>query len=334
MAEIRQDILTGEWIIIADNRMKRPYDFVRSETPREKGHLCMFCPGNEAYTTPSVFELPDASKKGWEIRVFPNKYPAVSEKALPVSGCFEPYTALSATGLHEIVVDTPNHSEKLHELSPQRLKKVLEVLKARELEMLKKSGFKYIHIFKNNGPKAGASISHSHWQIVALPFLPKEQSDVYANAKSFFEEHNKTVFAAMLEAEKCAAVRMVDENEHFAMFAPYASKFGFELNILSKTPKERFSELSSEKLLSLARLMNTALTGIYRLGKDVCYNIIFNDAPLDKDSGFLHFYVRIIPRLGQLAGFEFGTRGYINQTSPENAAAFYRGEAPSGLPKL
>ena len=220
MSEIRRDLLTGEWVVMADNRMKRPYDFERSRTPKEIRHVCSFCPGNEEMTPEAIYEEKDGD--GWSIRVFPNKYPAVHPEcaeSCPMEDC-GPYTSLKAWGVHEIIVDTPRHDEKIHDFSKERMNAVLMVMRRRYEAIKSVEMVKYIHIFKNFGPKAGASISHSHWQIIGVPFLPKEQSDVYENTERHFEKTGESLFDRIIEFEKQEASRVLAEDPYFIAVVP------------------------------------------------------------------------------------------------------------------
>ncbi len=325
MSEIRQHILTKEWVIFADNRMKRPYDFELNTTPKELSHICGFCPGNEKMTTDAVQTVSFSKNAPWDIRVFPNKFPAVSpSEAIPMDSGRGLYTSLSGFGYHEILVDTPTHGQTPKDFSDEQLLELFKVLQQRKLSVMRLPEIKYVHIFKNCGPKAGASISHSHWQIVGLPFLPKEQSDIFENCKKYFDESKETLWERILKEEISEKTRIIMQTEDFLMFCPYASRFGFEINIAAKKSGISFEDFSVKSLKELGGLLRLGLKGVDKLSDSACYNIILNDAPLQKDSSCSNFYIRIIPRLGQLAGFEFGTRGYINHTYPEKASEFYR----------
>lgn len=324
MSEIRKDILTGEWIILADNRMTRPYDFEFSKPQKEIVKVCSFCPGNEHMTMETVYEIP--GDEGWSIRVFPNKFPVVrnefeseysfSEEEVNIFG--------KANGRHEIIVDTPIHSEKICDFSKKRYYELFSALRERFRDMKKDEFIKYIHVFKNFGPSAGASISHSHWQIIGIPFVPKEPSEVYENSKKFMEARGKSIFSCIIESERSCGKRMINENEKFAAFAPYASRFGYEIDIMDKEGGESLGEFSDEKLEYLVDIFKDAICRVSKIREGICYNISFNDAPKGKENPGYSWYARIIPRMGRLAGFELGTRGYVNPVYPETAAEFYR----------
>ena len=189
LSEVRQDIFTGEWIIFAGNRMKRPYDFIKKSVPKTfDSSECQFCPGNEKLTTEPLYQ--DGSNGNWRIRVFPNKYPAVSDKSDEADNEGF-YRAESGFGIHEVVVDTPDHTAVLHDFSVEKIRDILKVLKARFIAISENENIKYAQIFKNCGPDAGASIMHSHWQIIGVPVIPCEQTNIIKNEKKYKDEFGK-----------------------------------------------------------------------------------------------------------------------------------------------
>lgn len=321
MSEIRKDILSGNWVILADNRMGKPYDFEFPKVQKERIKVCAFCPGNEDMTTDTISEV--QGEKGWEIRVFSNKYPAV-EGVIDADFSGEINISGHAAGRHEIVVDTPMHGEKIQDFSEDKLKKLFLVLQERFRDMEKEEIIQYIHIFKNCGPSAGASVSHSHWQVLGVPFVPKGNEDVYENARKFAEEKGRSIFESIIDAEKSEGSRIVAENEKFIAYVPYASGLAFELHITDKVGGEAFGAFSCEKLECLAEIFKECLFMVGKIQEDICFNISFSDAPRGSAKDFYNWYARIIPRFGSLAGFEMGTGAFINPVYPEKAAEFYR----------
>ena len=148
MSEMRQDILTGEWVIFAGNRMKRPYDFIKKSVPKTSDKKeCQFCPGNEYLTTAPVYQ--DGADGQWTIRAFPNKYPAVDSAG--DDGCSDGeglYTSFCGKGIHEVIVDTPNHLEIIEDFDTKHICEILKVLKIRYSEIISNDYIKYVQIFK------------------------------------------------------------------------------------------------------------------------------------------------------------------------------------------
>lgn len=316
---MRQDILTGEWVIFAGNRMKRPYDFIKKSVPKTSDSSdCQFCPGNEKLTTSPVYQ--DGADGEWSIRVFPNKYPAVSREYEEADGEGF-YKAEAGRGIHEVVVDTPDHNGIIHDFSEEKLFGIFEVIRDRYTEIASAEGIKYVQIFKNCGPDAGASIMHSHWQIIGVPVIPREQAEVLLRNRKRGESDGGCIICAILGHELERGVRIIAENECFAAFSPYASKMSYETAIVSKRHIATFGEFGDDTLRALAEILKKVLSAVKTLRKGICYNLCFEDTPRGEDG---HWYMRVLPRMGNPAGFEYGTNSYINPIFPEDAAEYMR----------
>ena len=321
LSELRQDILTGEWVIFAGNRKKRPYDFIKKSVPKTTGTVdCQFCPGNERFTTDAVYQ--DGENGKWSIRVFPNKYPAVSGKVTDEdAGGDGFYTSFRGNGAHEVIVDTPDHFETIQDFDAGHLFRVLKVLRARYENILSRDGIKYVQIFKNCGPDAGASIMHSHWQIIGVPVVPEEQTKTAGTLKSHRIKTGECLICSVLRHERERGIRIVGENSRFTALSPYASRMSYECDIIAKEHISRFSEFDDRALFDLARLLREVLSAVRTLRKEICFNLCFEDTPKGRDG---HWFMRVLPRMGNLAGFEYGTHSYINPVLPEDAAEYMR----------
>lgn len=324
MSELRRDILTGEWVIYATNRRDRPYDFEKKSVPHTNQSECLFCPGHEDMTPTAVYQ--DKEADNWSIRVFPNMYPAVSDEANPIMQ-EEFYCNADGQGKHEVVVDTPAHEGKLHEFSAGHITKVLQVLQNRFHTFEQQENIRYIQVFKNSGPEAGASINHSHWQIVGIPVIPFTQECVFENSRQYYKTHQRCILCDMLQHEKEKKLRVIGENEGFLAFVPYAAKLSYEVYFVPKKHMTSFSALGPEDVKAFAEILKPVLKRTQDIMNGVSYNICFQDFKAKADSQpYYHWYVRVLPRIGNPAGFEYGTGSYINPVLPEKAAAFYRGE--------
>lgn len=319
LSELRQDILTGEWVIFAGNRKKRPYDFVKKSVPKTVDSKdCQFCPGNEHFTTNAVYQ--DGPDGKWKIRVFPNKYPAVSDEYNVVDG-ENFYNAVNGNGVHEVVVDTPEHRALIHDFSENHIFEILKVLRERFVVISSDENIKYIQMFKNCGPDAGASIMHSHWQIIGVPVIPEKQSEMIKRNAEYKKKSGKCLICGIVEHEIKEKKRIIAESTNFVLFTPYASKMSFECYIAAKKHISSFADFNDEMLIELSKMIKMILSGVKTLRKDICYNLCFEDTPRGEDG---HWYMRIIPRMGNLAGFEHGTNSYINPVLPEVAAEYMK----------
>jgi UDPglucose--hexose-1-phosphate uridylyltransferase len=260
-------------------------------------------------------------KKEWDIRVFPNKFPAVEIKepvAWKSSGKW-PEVGADAYGSQEVVVETPRHDKQMADLGVGRIARVFRVCAERQRELMKLDGIKHVAVFKNKGWGAGTSLMHSHMQIAALPVESKEALEEARAEKLWRQEYGRCGYCE-LAGKEIKGERAVAENEHFACFAPWASRFGYELMFLPKRHLNSLTELRPVEFECLAELVKAALAKLAKLGAD--YNLYFHGSPKGED---LHFHAHLTPRVQKWAGFEFESGAVINSFSPEGAAEFYRG---------
>lgn len=325
MPELRKDPITGTWVIISPERRKRPRYFRPvSEEDSAQPANCPFCEGNEALTPPELlaFRRPGsaANKPGWEVRVIPNKYPALRvEGTLDKrgDGCFD---RMSGIGAHEVIIETPHHSKGLAELPPENLEKVLLAFRARIRDLKNDIRFRYIMIFKNHGPSAGATLAHSHSQLIALPVVPLRVKEELEGAAAHFRVKERCIFCDILRYESEQEKRVLLETRHFTVLAPYAPRFSFELAIYPKRHDACYENCREDELQDLAQVLNDVLRRYQRILNQPDYNLIVHNAPLQKDLGeHFHWHMELMPMLSRTAGFEWGTGFYINPVPPEEA---------------
>lgn len=313
--ELRKDYILDRYVIISSERSKRPFDF-KKESPKVKSQKdCFFCLGKESMTTEEIGRI---EKKGkWNIRWFRNKYPAVEPKGnynLKTDNHF--YTFSDAYGIHEIIVETPKHKKQLSDLKEDEIAEILEVYSSRIKELSSVAGIKYVCVFKNQGLDAGTSLVHSHTQIIAYNKIPQLILEELNAAK----KHSSCPYCRIIENEK-NSYRRCFENSSFAAFAPYASRFHFEIWIFPKEHVRSITEMNRQKLKDLAEILKKILIKLKKL--NASYNMQLHYAPKGED---LHFHIEICPRISIFGGFEILTGDTINSLPPEEAAKFYRGE--------
>ncbi len=294
---LRKSDLTGELIFFAEERANRPHLHGENDASR-----CPFCLANESMKPPNLYETDDK-----RIRIFPNLYPILGE------GEGDAY------GIHTVLVDTDQHKERLHQFSDANVYQVLFALKKHTARLLRDEQIRYVQIFKNDGINAGASQAHSHWQIAALSVMPPRISLMMQNLSAHYEANGTCYFCDME-----FGARLIEENELFYGFAPRDSKFCYEINIVPKQHVHGITGLSEAQLWSLGTMLKSMLNrlnNVSHVDGGIPYNICVYSAP---DTGVcndaFHFYVQIIPRMGNMAGFEFSTGCYINSVLPETAA--------------
>ncbi len=332
MPELRKDPVIGRWVIIATERGKRPSDFaVEQEVVDKKG--CPFCEGSEDKTPPEIYALRGNSKPngpGWEVRVVPNKFPALRiEGDLDKVGVGM-YDRMNGIGAHEVIIESPSHGKKLESLSIETLSKVFEAYKIRMLDLQNDHRFRYIIVFKNEGLAAGASLSHSHSQLIATPVTPKRVKEELEGAQEYFKYKDRCVYCDIIREELHQKARVVYENKDFISFCPFASRFPFEVQILPKRHQPDFHGIQPNEILSMSDAVKVTLNKLAKALNKPQYNYIVHTGPVRRqrpgywttiDQDF-HWHIEVMPRLTKVAGFEWGTGFYINPTIPEEAAKF------------
>ncbi len=321
MSEFRRNPLTEEMTLYAENRKNRPYEFKHEIQTKQKNTInCPFCGGHEAQTTEAVYQ--DGPDDIWQLRVFPNLFPAVSENSYLLQEEEAFYEQHIGRGRHEVFVDTREHTETIDTFSAERVEQILAVLQERSRAIKENKEISYVQIFKNCGPSAGMSIHHSHWQLMGIPVVPRR---IHTMSKKM--QKTNCLFCKMLVYEKEKKQRLAGETSRFYAIAPYASRFPYEVWIAPKLHQQNFTDMTETERKELSVLMLQILQKIILLKEDIGYNICIMDAPKDMD---FHWHIEILPRIGGFAGFEYATDCFINLVLPENAAAHYRGEEKRG----
>lgn len=329
MPELRKDPIIDRWVIISTERGKRPVFFTEEASP-SKVSMCPLCSGNENMTPPEVFAIrPDGSPPNspdWTLRVVPNKFPALRiEGDLNKEGVGL-YDRMNGIGAHEVIVETPVHGQTLSNMDVHGIQNVLIAYRERVLDLTKDRRFKYIMIFKNHGSVAGASLDHSHSQLIALPIVPRRVLEEINGGLAYYKYKDRCIFCDIITQEKEDNVRIVFENARFIALSPYASRFPFEVWILPKEHEPYFiSSNRDDNYFSAAEVLSAVLKRYDKVLNSPPYNYMIHTTPFgDGATPHYHWHMEVIPRLTKMAGFEWGTGFYINPTPPEEATVYLR----------
>jgi UDPglucose--hexose-1-phosphate uridylyltransferase len=309
MSELRRDLLHATWTILAPDRGTRPHD-VTLET-RPQAHVsCPFCPGNETETPPEIVAsgrpagLP-ADRPPWRVRVFENRYPAVSGPA----------------GRHEVVVLSPDHAADLARLPAEHLAELLTVVQARVADLENHPELVSALFFLNSGAGAGASLSHPHGQILATPVVPTVlQTEILAHAD--WRRQRGGCLLCHLAGEAAGDGRLVAESPTAMAFAPHASRFAWEMLLVPRRHAARFTDASAVEIDAMATLLGRVCRALRAAAGNPAYNLVLHSTPSGVED--FHWHLELLPRLAPLAGFETGTGFHINPVRPEVAAAALR----------
>ncbi|MBI3034386.1 DUF4931 domain-containing protein [Candidatus Woesearchaeota archaeon] len=310
--ELRKDYILDRWVFFASERKARPREFRHEETA--EGHECFFCPGNEALTPGEIGRV--GSRDKWQIRWFPNKFPAVIQEGNPhvrTDNTF--YTFSSAYGRHEIIVDTPDHGKQLWDLPKEHVAELLKVYFGRIAELEKVPDVSHVSVFKNHGREAGTSLVHSHSQVAAISIAPRLIREEVSASRNF----SSCPYCSIIDSEK-RSFRRCFENGSIVAFTPYASRFNYEIWIFPKRHISGFQELSEAETGELSDILRHVLARLRSVNAP--YNFFLHYSSRES----LHPHIEVTPRMATWAGFEISTDAIINSVTPEDAAAFYRGE--------
>lgn len=334
MPELRKEPVSGRWVIISTERALRPSDFI-PQPPTIKSDFCPFCEGNEDKTPPEIMAYREKgtspNTRGWRVRVVPNKFPA-----LRIEGSLKKrgegiYDVMNGVGAHEVIIECPQHVISLSALSPQCVQEVLWTYRDRLVDLKKDKRLIYGMLFKNVGAAAGASLEHTHTQLIVTPIVPLVVAGEMEGSLAFYKYRGRCLFCDMINQELSAAKRVVIEGEHFITFTPFASRFPFELWILPRHHSSHFENIQKSEVEELADALKTALAKLEGALEEPPYNFIIHTSPFDQPLlDYYHWHIEIIPRLTRTAGFEWGTGFYINPVPPENAAEYLRQVSASG----
>lgn len=328
MPELRKDPVTGRWVIIATDRVRRPSDFSRETVEIKGGRFCPFCPGNELKTPPEVLAYRNSggpNSPGWTVRVVPNKFPA-----LRVEGNLERqgegmYDKMDGVGAHEVIIESPEHMSTLSDLGEKQIESVLWAFRDRMIDLKRDVRFRYILFFKNHGEPAGATLEHSHSQLIALPVVPKTVQEEIDGARRYYDFKERCVYCDIVRQDIDSGARVVLETEHFLAVCPYAPRFPFETWIVPRRHASHFETSEIPLVENLSWVLRTVVRKMDKTLERPPYNYVLHTAPLHESSmAHYHWHLEVIPKLTKVAGFEWGTGFYLNPTPPEEAAKFLR----------
>ncbi len=325
VSQLRQDIASGDWVVIATGRAKRPDDFAKFERVKDDKGIdqCLFEDPVTSGQEKDVLIYTD--KDGhWSLRVFPNKFPAVSSAVIAKAISEGPYFSMPGVGFHEIVV-TRDHFKQLALMNVLEVAEVFDAFQERYLDLMNKKNVSYIAIFHNHGKEVGASIPHPHSQIIAIPVVAPYVKLELDGAQLYHKSNQHCVYCVMSEYESDCEKRVVFENEEFIAFCPFASRSAFEVWVMPKKHSPYFERITDTEKIKLAEVFSKSLNAIYTALNDPPYNFYIHTAPCDgKDYPYFHWHIEILPHTAIWAGFELETGIEISTIQPEVAAEYLR----------
>ena len=324
MPQLRRDPVTGRWVIISTDRARRPGDFVRTHVVAKSKDDCPFCAGHEEQTPPEILSYRDNANQ-WHLRVVPNKFPALRVEGLLDRSGEGLYDRMTGVGAHEVIIESPEHKVSLAQLSEKRVEDLFWAFRDRILDLKRDERLRYILLFKNHGEPAGASLEHSHSQLIALPVVPIQVQEEIEGGRRYYGFKERCVFCDIVRQEAADGARVILETDEILVVAPYAARFPFETWILPRSHTSHFESAHISLIQSLGWAVRATIRKIERVLEFPSYNFLIHTAPIQEGPlAHYHWHLEIIPRLTRVAGFEWGAGFYINPTPPEESAQFLR----------
>ena len=342
--EIRiNPIVPSESVLVSTARGMRPRK-EEAPAPRDtRKHVdrCPFCTGNEHMTPPTVASSP--SEENWSVRVVENLYPVLGDDSKSTNLVFGLQQAIDGYGRHEVIIDHPEHAIAIQDMSEDHLFRLTGVYRDRIRALYKADErIQYVLIFKNFGPAAGASIPHTHSQIIAMPVVPENVYNEVIHSHQYFEKNRQCIFCSLIDEaltfeatiydRESGAVRrqfnvgqyVIERGEHFVAIKPFASRYEWEIHILPLQHRSDFVDISDAERQDLARVLKHSMARLDAVIGGVQYNFFLHSIPHNNEfshcNDSYHWHLEICPRTSIPTGFELGSGLFVSTISPEQAA--------------
>lgn len=379
MNETRYDWLSDRWVIFAPNRDERPNEFCPPAKPFTKEHVaCPFCSGFEHETPEPTLVLPEIDfdetstnrkpepgkgrEQTWQVRVVPNKFPAIArflnecvDNLSEMSSLGEAYQGemsvngklqkrqlyrrrqsqtLAAdhlfqkhvpSGVHEVIIESPTHIGSIAALPAEHIALIFEAYRRRLNHWRAQRDLKYAILFKNYGADAGASLYHSHSQLISLDFVPRNIERTNDRLALHYQRFGSCYVCHLLAEEQERQERILYSSETFVAVCPFASRFPYSFSIFPRTHRSRYEEMGQSELSDLSLAVKATLSALESAHPSAAYNFVLQTSPFQggNEESF-HWRLQVIPRLSKIAGFEWGSECFINSVTPEHAASVLR----------
>lgn len=301
-SEIRRHYFLESYTIIAPNRKHRPGSLEDYKLPH-KSHPqnCYFCNP----TDPAIWQSPRG--KEWHVKVIKNGYPALT------------LDNPDAFGVQEIVINTPDHTTEFSELPLRHILEIFSAYRQRLIELKSSSDLRYVLIFKNDGPLAGATVDHAHCQILGLPMVPPAIELESDALNHYWDKHKSCAYCDVIKWELAQKVRIIWQDKHFVAIAPYASQFAYEVWLIPYRHVTTFADLRVGEMESLAIILKKITLTLDTAS--ISFNYFLQESLLNQEH---HFALKVEPRTTKWAGAELSTGVIINPVSPEATALWYK----------
>lgn len=324
MSHIRIDPITKQAVIIAAERVDKPTDYIEkaNEVDLEKSKIiCPFCVGRE-HIVPNASNTIYDNNSNWIVRIVPNKYPIISETSInEMPNNNNLFKAASSNGFHDVIIEHPSHEFNFYNAEINDLAIIFDAVMLRLKDLSNEKNMKYSLHFKNFGAEAGASLYHSHSQMITTAFIPTQIKIELEGSLEYYNSNNICAYCDIIEEEKKLNKRVIEENEEFIAISPFASRSPYQIYIL---PKNHFCSIieSNHSNIKFANILKNIFKRIYNLLGNISFNYVLHTIPNNLSGQYSHshhWFLDLIPKMNKLAGYELGSGILINSISPEDA---------------
>ena len=328
MSELRLNIITREWVIIAPERAARPQSPTRprsSVPPPAHDTECPFCPGNEAMSAEELDRAYLPGHPGWQSRVVWNMYPVLKPEPTGAKPHHQGLKhAVVGFGRHDVVIETPRHDLPLALFAPEEVECLMRVYRARYRALHADPRVAHITLFKNYGHAAGTSLLHPHSQVVGTPVVSYQVRERIRTMEDHFALYGECVLCRMIAEELDQQDRIIHVSPSFVAMVPYAALSSYHVWVFPRRHMAWFGGISDDEVRGLAETLQAVMKKLYYGLGNPAFNFLVRSAPRACTDEEYHWYLSIVPRVGEAAGFELGSGIYVNPCRPEDAAEFLR----------
>lgn len=301
-SQLRKHYFLDRYVVIAPKRSMRPEELATRNT----SHTIETSTSPAIEDDPAIYQVTD--RRGhWMVKVIVNKFPALS------------LDNPQAYGKQEIIIETPIHNREFSSLPIAQIMRIFDAYANRTSSLRKIKNIRHVAVFKNDGPRAGASIAHAHSQIIALPIVPPLLAYESLGMINYAHEYEACAYCHVVDWERRKKVRVVSNSRHILAYAPYASENPFEVWINPKRHVSTFADLKQEELHEIAVILQKVTRFLDK--NQISFNFFLQDSLIGYNH---HFVLKVEPRQTLWGGLELSTGVIINPVAPEEAAKWYR----------
>jgi len=307
VSPLRWDPISGEPLLVATGRIARPHD-TGPAAPLDSPPVsdaarpdCPFCPGAERETPPEVWADRDPGTArdtpGWHVRAVPNRFPVLPPEE----------------GVHEVIISSPRHVLAFWDLTPPEMAAAIDAWALRERALRSDPRGLWPFVFLNQGAAAGASLQHSHAQLIGFPFAPPRLA---AHEQAFHAAATCPICDELVDPE----LALITEIGPLVAWCPQAPTLSGGVRI---APRRHTPGWPARPGRDLAAILGPVMREVSAVIGTFAANLWLHQRRDDGPDG-MHWHIELIPRRGTLAGMELGAGVFPLLSDPNELAQAIR----------